>query len=108
MTYLDSLRTAQPATIACNAWSFLGRPDETLACVTQMRAKFAPDTDLALQLAYGAGAAWEAMGNDARRALIPIENKRSFMDVPGDVVEVVDPVFYGDPKTAALKVLGLT
>ena len=26
----------------------------------------------------------------------------------GDVVEHVDPVFYGDPKTAAMKVLGLT
>ena len=44
----------------------------------------------------------------AKRALIPIENKRSFLDVPGDVVEHVDPIFYGDPRTAAMKVLGLT
>jgi ATP-dependent Lon protease len=48
-----------------------------------------------------------ANDNGARRALIPIENKRNFLDVPSDVVEHVDPVFYGDPKTAAMKVLGL-
>ena len=48
-----------------------------------------------------------ANDNGARRALIPIENKRNFLDVPADVVEHVDPVFYGDPKTAAMKVLGL-
>lgn len=47
-----------------------------------------------------------AMDNGARRALIPIENKRTFLDVSADVVEGVDPVFYGDPKTAAMKVLG--
>jgi ATP-dependent Lon protease len=49
-----------------------------------------------------------AKDNGAKRALIPIENKRNFLDVPGDVVEFVDPVFYGDAKTAAMKVLGLT
>src|SRR5713101_3260337 len=48
-----------------------------------------------------------ANDNGARRALIPIENKRNFLDVPGDIVEHVDPIFYGDPKTAAMKVLGL-
>lgn len=47
-----------------------------------------------------------AMDNGARRALIPIENKRSFLEVSADIVEHVDPVFYGDPKTAAMKVLG--
>ncbi|GAB6155991.1 protease Lon-related BREX system protein BrxL [Desulfosporosinus burensis] len=47
-----------------------------------------------------------AMDNGAKRALIPIENKRSFLDVNADVIEHVDPIFYGDPKTAALKVLG--
>ena len=46
--------------------------------------------------------------NGAKRALIPIENKRSFLDVSADIMEHVDPVFYGDPKTAAMKVLGLT
>ena len=49
-----------------------------------------------------------AKDNGAKRALIPIENKRSFLEVSADIVEHVDPVFYGDPKTAAMKVLGLT
>ena len=47
-----------------------------------------------------------AKDNGAKRALIPIENKRNFLDVSADIMEHVDPVFYGDPKTAALKVLG--
>ena len=48
-----------------------------------------------------------AMDNGAKKALIPIENKRAFLEVTGDVVEHVDPIFYGDPKTAAFKALGL-
>jgi ATP-dependent Lon protease len=47
-----------------------------------------------------------AKDNGAKRALIPIENKRSFLDVSADIMEHVDPIFYGDPKTAAMKVLG--
>ena len=47
-----------------------------------------------------------ANDNGAKRALIPIENKRNFLDVSADIVEHVDPIFYGDPKTAAMKVLG--
>lgn len=47
-----------------------------------------------------------AMDNGAKRALIPIENKRNFFDVSADILEHVDPIFYGDPKTAAMKVLG--
>ena len=49
-----------------------------------------------------------AKDNGAKRALIPIENKRSFLEVDADIVEHVDPVFYGDPRTAALKALGAT
>jgi ATP-dependent Lon protease len=49
-----------------------------------------------------------AKDNGAKRSLIPIENKRNFLDVSADIMEHVDPVFYGDPKTAAMKVLGLT
>ena len=49
-----------------------------------------------------------AMDNGAKRALIPIENKRMFLEVSADVVEHVDPIFYGDPKTAMFKVLGLS
>jgi ATP-dependent Lon protease len=47
------------------------------------------------------------MDNGARRALIPINNKRSFMEVSADIMERVDPVFYGDPKAAAFKGLGI-
>jgi ATP-dependent Lon protease len=28
-----------------------------------------------------------AMDNGARRALVPLENKRNFLEVPGDIVE---------------------
>jgi ATP-dependent Lon protease len=48
------------------------------------------------------------MDNGARRALIPIENKRNFLDVLADIVERVDPIFYGDPLTAAIKALMVT
>ena len=47
------------------------------------------------------------MDNGARRALIPLENKRNFLEVSGDIVERVDPVFFSDPMTAAVKGLGL-
>lgn len=49
-----------------------------------------------------------AMENGARRALIPLENKRNFLEVSGDIVEQVDPVFFSDPQSAAAKALGLT
>jgi ATP-dependent Lon protease len=48
-----------------------------------------------------------AKDNGAKRALIPIENKRNFLDVDADIIEHVDPVFYGEPRAAALKALGL-
>lgn len=28
------------------------------------------------------------------------------IDVSADIMECVDPIFYGDPRTAAMKVLG--
>jgi ATP-dependent Lon protease len=46
------------------------------------------------------------MDNGAKRALIPIENRRNFLEVSSDIIERVDPIFYGDPKMAALKALG--
>jgi ATP-dependent Lon protease len=49
-----------------------------------------------------------AKDNGAKRALIPIENKRNFLDVASDIMEHVDPIFFGDPKIGAMKVLGLT
>jgi ATP-dependent Lon protease len=48
------------------------------------------------------------MDNGARRALIPLENKRNFLEVSGDIVERVDPIFFSDPMTAAMKALGMT
>jgi len=47
------------------------------------------------------------LDNGARKALVPIENKRSFFEVSADIVESVDPVFYKDPITAAMKALGI-
>ncbi len=48
------------------------------------------------------------MDNGGRRALIPIENKRHFLEVPADIVERVDPIFYGDPMAGAMKALGIS
>jgi ATP-dependent Lon protease len=39
-----------------------------------------------------------AKDNGAKRALIPIENKRHFLDVSADIMEHVDPIFYSDPE----------
>jgi ATP-dependent Lon protease len=47
-----------------------------------------------------------AKDNGAKRALVPIENKRNFLDVSAEIMEHVDPVFYSDAKTAAMKALG--
>ena len=48
-----------------------------------------------------------AMDNGAKRALIPVENKRSLFEISGDVLENVDPALYGDLRAAAFKALGL-
>ena len=47
------------------------------------------------------------MDNGGRRALIPTESKRNFLEVPGDIVEHVDPIFYSDPPAAAFKALSM-
>ena len=44
-----------------------------------------------------------AMDNGARKALVPIENKRHFLEVSADVIEQVDAAFYGDIRTALMK-----
>lgn len=44
-----------------------------------------------------------AMENGAKRILVPIENRRHFLEVPSDVAERLDPVFYGDPGVAVQK-----
>jgi ATP-dependent Lon protease len=48
-----------------------------------------------------------AMDNGARKALIPLESKRNFLEVSSDIVERVDAVFFSDPMMAAMKVLGM-
>ncbi len=48
------------------------------------------------------------MDNGARKAPIRLENKRNFLEVSGDIVERVDPVFFSDPMTAAMRALGMT
>ncbi|MBC7250398.1 MAG: protease Lon-related BREX system protein BrxL [Anaerolineae bacterium] len=47
------------------------------------------------------------MDNGAKRVLIPLSNRRHFMEVPPDVLERVDPIFYSEPLAAALKALGI-
>src|SRR5262249_45042483 len=48
-----------------------------------------------------------AKDNGGKRALIPVENKRHFLEVSGDIVEHVDPVFFSEPRAAAMKALGV-
>jgi len=45
--------------------------------------------------------------NGGKRALIPIENKRHFLEVEADIMEHVDPIFYSDAIVAARKGLGI-
>lgn len=47
------------------------------------------------------------MDNGARRVLIPTSNRRHFLEVPPDILESVDPIFYSEPLAAALKALGI-
>lgn len=48
------------------------------------------------------------MDNGAKRVLIPISNRRQFLEVPPDILESVDPIFYSEPLAAALKALGIS
>ena len=48
-----------------------------------------------------------SMENGAKRALIPIENRRQFLEVSGDVTERMDPIFYSDAPVAVNKALGI-
>ena len=47
------------------------------------------------------------MDNGAKRVLIPTSSRRLFLEVPPDILEKVDPIFYSDPLAAALKALGI-
>lgn len=48
-----------------------------------------------------------SMENGAKRALIPIENRRQFLEVSSDVAERMDPIFYSDAPIAVNKALGI-
>ena len=48
------------------------------------------------------------MDNGAKKVPIPLANKRDFFEVPGEIVEKVDPIFYSEPLQAALKAVGIT
>lgn len=47
------------------------------------------------------------MDNGARRVLVPVSNRRQLMEIPPDILERVDPIFYSEPLAAALKALEL-
>ncbi|MCL4534920.1 MAG: protease Lon-related BREX system protein BrxL [Chloroflexi bacterium] len=51
-----------------------------------------------LQMALEAG---------AKRILIPSENKRDLADVPDEVLNKLQPIFYTDPINAAIRAMGL-
>lgn len=48
-----------------------------------------------------------AMDNGARRVLLPLENKRDFLDVPGDVLDKLQIIFFSEPINAAFRAMGL-
>ena len=47
------------------------------------------------------------LDNGAKKVLVPVSNKRQYLEVPGDLMERVDPVFYSEPLAAALKAIGM-
>ncbi len=47
------------------------------------------------------------MDHGAKRVLLPTANRRQFLEVPPDILERVDPIFYSEPLAAALKALGM-
>jgi len=48
-----------------------------------------------------------ALEAGAKRVLIPSENKRDLGDVPDEVLNRIQPVFYMDPINAAIRAMGL-
>ena len=50
----------------------------------------------------------EVKDNGARKVLVPTENKRQFLEVDSEIMEHVDPVFYGDIRAALMKALEIS
>lgn len=48
-----------------------------------------------------------AMDNGAKRVLLPAENKRDFADLPTDVLDKLQIIFYSDPLNAAFRAMEL-
>lgn len=48
-----------------------------------------------------------AMDNGAKRVLLPADNKRDLPDIPTDVLDKVQIIFYSDPINAAFRAMGL-
>ncbi len=48
-----------------------------------------------------------AMDNGAKRVLLPADNKRDFVDIPSDVLDKLQIIFYSDPVNAAFRALEL-
>ncbi len=49
-----------------------------------------------------------AVDNGGKKVLLPVTSKRQLLDVPGDLLEKVDPIFYSEPLSGALKALGIS
>lgn len=48
-----------------------------------------------------------AQTNGARRVLIPTGGRRAMLEAPAELMDAVDPIFYGDLSTSIQKALGL-
>ena len=48
-----------------------------------------------------------AMDNGAKRVLLPADNKRDLPDIPTDLLDKVQIIFYSDPINAAFRAMGL-
>src|SRR5436190_24006133 len=48
-----------------------------------------------------------ALESGAKKILIPSENKRDLADVPDEVLDKLQPIFYTSPINAAIRAMGL-
>ena len=49
----------------------------------------------------------DALDAGAKKLLLPSENKRDLADVPDDVLDIIQPVFYTNPTNAGIRAMGL-
>jgi predicted ATP-dependent Lon-type protease len=48
-----------------------------------------------------------ALESGAKQVLVPSENKRDLADVPDEVLNKIQAIFYTDPANAAIRAMGL-